>query len=675
LSTETEANEIVLASCSVLGFEDCREQMQNDENENNNRKKSVKFQDKSMESPLTKLERLKLSKVQKHHRVSLCISSLKENIATINNKQIFAVNGTQMDCLHNPNVMTEVFSFLTAKELNLTASHVCHSWADISSIVLASSMLQNMDFPADILAASSSSGDRDSFGSAVHDGNDISGFISPRLLNHSVTTNQLERAWNHLVEEYPSGQYLTEGAFKKVYKVLNRSAYAEEAISVMDINLIDSLGQKEVIAAEMAVSMLLSSLVRRNICPNFVVTRNFFISQYEPPSTLWGNETRPKPFGDNLKDNSVRKRTPREPGKNSRGRYLYTRMELCMGDIEAYITQQPGQVIDRSLARNLFFQMSYSLYVGQNYLGLKHYDVKLLNFLLKHANDRETCMTDEITTVLRYGVGDHVFQLCTPTSEALVVKLADYGTAKIRSFSNGKPVTIGQFTTIENSPPEYFIDGDDAKQGHGHDCFGLGLCMFHLFTGRSPYEEILEDVVCPNSLQIKLKKIWESKTPIGFEVIKSVIRSDTYEDESGNIIDGKPDERPYHTFYRYLVLFGIPTDLKRKNGTNSSRVWKAVSLWLEGKEADEFNRHKKLFNIAIGTDSRIARARHELEVLGGMNLLLSLVNFDPLHRATPLDVINSSFMKPLREANDGINFTNNCNVHSYMKYATRNNFR
>ena len=76
-------------------------------------------------------------------------------------------------------------------------------------------------------------------------------------------------------------------------------------------------------------------------------------------------------------------------------------------------------------------------------------------------------------------------------------------------------------------------------------------------------------------------------------MIKSVIRPNTCKDEGGNIIDGKPDERPYHTFYRYLVLFGIPTDLKRKNGTNSARVWKAVSLWLEEKEADEFNRHKK----------------------------------------------------------------------------------
>jgi len=352
--------------------------------------------------------------------------------------------------------------------------------------------------------------------------------------------------------------------------------------------------------------------------------------------------------------------------------------ELCMGDIEDYITQQPGLVIDRTLARNLFFQMSYSLYVGQNYLGLKHYDVKLLNFLLKAINDCETSLTDEATTALRYGVGDHVFQLCAPTSKALVVKLADYGTAKIRSFSNGKPVTIGQFTTIENSPPQYFIDGDDAKQSHGHDCFGLGLCMLHLFTGHSPYEEILEDIVCPNSLKSKLKKIWESKSPIGFEVLKSVIRSDTCEDEAGNIIDGEPYEIPYHTFYRYLVLFGIPKDinnLKKKNGTNSARVWKAVSMWLEGKDADEFKRHQKLFNISIGMDSRIARARHELEILGGMELLLSLVSFDPLIRATPLDAINSSFMEPLREACDGIEFTNNCNVHSYMKYATRNNFR
>ena len=137
-----------------------------------------------------------------------------------------------------------------------------------------------MEFPADILAASSSSSsssyDRDSFGSAAHNENDVSGSNLPRLLNNSVTTKQLDRTWNYLVKEHPSGICLTMGAFKKVHKVLNRSVVAEEAISVMNMNLIDYFVHKEVMVSEMAVSMLLSSLTRRNTCPNFVVTRIFY---------------------------------------------------------------------------------------------------------------------------------------------------------------------------------------------------------------------------------------------------------------------------------------------------------------------------------------------------------------------------------------------------------------
>lgn len=56
---------------------------------------------------------------------------------------------------------------------------------------------------------------------------------------------------------------------------------------------------------------------------------------------------------------------------------------------------------------------------------------------------------------------------------------------------------------------------------------------------------------------------------------------------------------------------------------------------------------------------------------GGMELLLSLVSFDSDKRATPLDVLNSAFMTPLREEPgmnvDGENYI----VYSFMAYAAQ----
>ena len=54
---------------------------------------------------------------------------------------------------------------------------------------------------------------------------------------------------------------------------------------------------------------------------------------------------------------------------------------------------------------------------------------------------------------------------------------------------------------------------------------------------------------------------------------------------------------------------------------------------------------------------------------GGMELLLSLVDFDPQKRATPLDVLNSAVMMPLREAPDSAQ--NDDHVLSFMAYVAR----
>jgi serine/threonine protein kinase len=409
-----------------------------------------------------------------------------------------------------------------------------------------------------------------------------------------------------------------------------------------------------------------------------VATRGVFSCPFEPPASYWGDSENKKPKGTFYTSPKV-KRKPKEP--KERGRYQYIRMELCdEGDAEEFLKRQPNEMLTPDQARNLLFQVSFALHAAADKFSLKHYDVKLLNIFLKRVPTSR-----KGGVILRYGLGEHIFSLKSPRTEALVAKLADYGTADVDSASNGQHVTMAQFTTLENTPPDFLILGDQAQQGHGHDYFGLGLCMVHFFTGHAPYEEILEDVVCPCNFKKELRKIWEDDAETQFSVIRSIILADVYKDDDGHIIEGEPDETLYDTLYRFLVLFGIPEDLDQN--FMDSKVMAAIKNTLipesrrerNGKggrkaqrDAVKFNRDRRKYAISHGSNSFISRARETLSSMdGGMELLLSLVNFNPQARGSALDVLNSRFMAPLREM-DGCEYSKEDEVLSFTSFATHN---
>lgn len=288
-------------------------------------------------------------------------------------------------------------------------------------------------------------------------------------------------------------------------------------------------------------------------------------------------------------------------------------MELCQhGDMEDYLRKMPGKTLLPCDCQNLLFQMAFALHVAGDRFGLKHYDVKLLNFFLQSAHEPNITKENLTHVVLRYGVGSHIFRLRMHPSTAVIAKLADYGTSILNETNNGQPITLAQFTTFENTPPDYLILGNAAVQGYGHDCFGLGLCMLHLFTGHAPYEEILEEVTCPEILKGKLRKVWNEKS---YDVIRSAMY---FVDDNGNETE---DDTLYNTLYRYLVLFGIPENqfCSKKHG----KVWRVINETLSSSSGpnskpcpDEatFEKDRKKFSLAEGSNRLIAGARRRLEV-------------------------------------------------------------
>lgn len=130
-------------------------------------------------------------------------------------------------------------------------------------------------------------------------------------------------------------------------------------------------------------------------------------------------------------------------------------MELCgHGDAEGLIRDQPDKLLPLAEARSFLFQMAFSLYVGRAELSMRHFDVKLLNFLVADASALLTpggrgghgggsdataglsCSTEEVPRVgadmkggvaLRYAVGSELVELCMPRDRAFVVSWLSAG--------------------------------------------------------------------------------------------------------------------------------------------------------------------------------------------------------------------------------------------------------
>ena len=163
--------------------------------------------------------------------------------------------------------------------------------------------------------------------------------------------------------------------------------------------------------------------------------------------------------------------------------------------------------------------------------------------------------------------------------------------------------------------------------------------MLHLFTGNKPYEEVMEDVKCGPGLKAELKAVWEDKEEDNFGVIRSLINAEVYEEG---------DEQDWilaDTLYRYLVLFGRPTE--RFGGSEGSKVWNAVERGLRS-DKKLFDKDHTRFGLETGNNYMIATARERLKEVGGMELLFGLCAWDVEKRAGSLDVIKSEMMRDLK---------------------------
>jgi hypothetical protein len=241
-----------------------------------------------------------------------------------------------------------------------------------------------------------------------------------------------------IANAFPCGAHCAEGAYKKVFKVWCAPRARIEAISSMDVMLISSLGNTPVVSHELHASVLLSSLSRKGICPNVVEIYGLFRSSFYA-GELWRSS----------EADLHARRPPRRIKTRTKGDFMYLRMEFCAhGDLETLLR---NDLFPLELIPSILFQMCYSLLAVQAVHSMRHFDVKLLNFLATDwATDRENASHTDVC--VRYGVHGRVYRLKMPRETPYCIKLADFGTSDLSIETIGAPIDIEHFTTLENTP-------------------------------------------------------------------------------------------------------------------------------------------------------------------------------------------------------------------------------
>ena len=383
--------------------------------------------------------------------------------------------------------------------------------------------------------------------------------VQPNYDLQRLSLKKLNFQYKKFQQTFPWGQFLCRGGFKAVYKVYCSHRKRMEAISVMDVNVIRSTNNQHIVRQEVHIGTLLSDLVTSGVSPNYIETYGMFQTEMEEPNHLWGSSTVRKPRGPFSK-HSVMKfnptKYPKTQDKRNKGDYCYIRMELCDGgDFEEFLKEKTNGlgIIPKRETVGALFQMISSLDLAQKRLNLRHYDIKLLNFFLKKQNTGLTNDEDEMIEIAKYYYDTDEYLIEAQREHAYIVKLADYGTADTSIETLNQPIDDTNFATLENTPPDFLLLGKDAIQTFNADTFALGLSAIHLLTGDMPYEEILEQVVCPTRLRREWTDIWRNNAK--YSPLATIL--------------GPKDDTDYtlhDTLYRYFVLFGFPKN--EQNGKN-----------------------------------------------------------------------------------------------------------
>ena len=170
-------------------------------------------------------ERRRTMNLKKYARMSLCVSAASDLLKpklkrcyrlsespTKKEKQI-PLQGTPINSILDSTAFSDVMSYLNEKELIHSASLVSSSFADVAAEALGNLMLVSVG--CDLSTTMNNTRNTEN------------------LSGQSSIVKSMERTWPNLIGQFPWAQFLSDGAFKRVFKVWNNRVGGYEALSVM----------------------------------------------------------------------------------------------------------------------------------------------------------------------------------------------------------------------------------------------------------------------------------------------------------------------------------------------------------------------------------------------------------------------------------------------------------
>ena len=565
-----------------------------------------------------------------------------------------------------------------------------------------------------------------------------------------------------ILKSYPKGKFLAEGGYKRVFRVESASARRTEAMSILDLQSLRKRGLEVAMGTELWVAYLLSQIAQQGRCPHFLQLYNAFKSDATPEMETWdlseeqkestagptklpdlngpeesSNESsdesideddvvpdevaeaaaelaaaaaaappvsgRANPRKARKSMGAVQRRRPTTAATSDQPCFQYVLMEFADGgDMEEACKSLPKMMWPVERLPCFLYQMLFALYSAQQEIGLRHYDVKLLNFFLRTPTPANVGNgNSQPTLTLHYGCLGAQYEFQVDPGSPSIACLADFGTSDISPANADQPIGVQHFTTLENTPPDFLLLGTRATQSGQADAFALGLCWLHLLTGRAPYEELLENLTCPADLRLALDEVWRAEPPAmattsaaaskrrgrGAEASASPAREDVYKPIRKLLSDEDEDEESvlHTTLYRFLCLFGSPEDADNVDEASEdettepveadvcdSAAWRAVRSWLQtpaGKS--RFAKDRSQWSAYNGKAKPLVEAQRRMAKLpGSAQMLKGLTCFHATRRWSVRRALQSElFAANLCEQSAGP--SDSVNLMRFVDYLAR----
>lgn len=187
-------------------------------------------------------DRRRTLKLRKYARMSMCVAAATDfiqpklkpelkrcyRLSATPTKRRSSLELSPINSIIESFTFTHVLSFLSERDLMETASLVSTRFADFAAEALGNLMLLSVG--CDPWPRGETLGtprEEDDLSLSLEGANDD----KPR--GHLPYAKSLLKGWSHIMRQFPWAQFISDGAFKKVFKVWNHRCGSYEAISVM----------------------------------------------------------------------------------------------------------------------------------------------------------------------------------------------------------------------------------------------------------------------------------------------------------------------------------------------------------------------------------------------------------------------------------------------------------